>query len=121
VTISVLVIDDVPSHRHHFQHIFLQMGVYVLLAESAEEGLKDLEVQPVDAIFLDYNMPGMNGFEFIAQCQLLEGRAEIPIIMMSSDMIINETAVAKGLAQAWVSKRAKKETIENVLKTLGVM
>jgi CheY-like chemotaxis protein len=120
VTISVLVVDDVLTHRQHFQHIFLQLGIYTITAESAEEGLKILKKHKVDAIFLDYNMPGMNGFEFIAECRLLKDAQEIPIIMMSSDMVINEVSVKQGLAQAWVTKRATRHTVENALKTLGI-
>jgi CheY-like chemotaxis protein len=101
VTISVLVIDDMLHNRQHFQKIFLQLGVYTLFAESGEEGLKILEQRPVDAIFLDYNMNGMNGFEFIGACRTLENRLEIPIVMMSSDMAINALSVQQGLAQAW--------------------
>ncbi len=120
MTISVLVIDDVLRNREHFYQIFLQLGVYTLLADSGEQGLKVLEKQSVDAIFLDYNMPGMNGFEFIAHCRANETMAHIPIIMMSSDMAINEVAVKEGLAQAWLIKRATKAMVENVLKTLGI-
>lgn len=120
MTRTVLVIDDVANNRQHFQHLLMQLGAHILQAESAEDGLKVLDSHQVDAIFLDYNMPGMNGFEFIAQYRKNPEHAEIPVVMMSTDMMINEIAVSKGLAQAWIIKRATLTMVENVLKTLGI-
>jgi CheY-like chemotaxis protein len=120
VSVLVLVVDDVEVNRQHFQELLNHLGVRVLLADSAESGLKVLEQHLVDAVFLDYNMPGMNGFDFIEEARLIPGRAEIPIVMMSTDMMINELAVSRGLAQAWLTKRATSKMVENVLQSLGI-
>ena len=47
---------------------FLQTaGLAVLVSSGAQEALKVLEEtpEPVDLLFTDYNMPGMNGIELI--------------------------------------------------------
>lgn len=121
MTLSILIIDDIPSHRQHFQHILLQLGIYTLVADSAEQGLKLLETTPVNTILLDYNMPGMNGFEFIKEYRSRTKGQDVPIIMMSSDLAINELALKQGLAQAWVTKRATRTMVENALKSLGLI
>lgn len=120
MSISVLIIDDVPSHRQHFQHLFLQLGIYTLTAESGEEALCILKTAPVDVIFLDYNMPGMNGFEFVGAYKKVELQKHAPIIMISTDMAINQLSVRAGHAKAWVTKRATRDMVENVLKEVGV-
>lgn len=120
MTISVLVVEDGPHHQKHFQQIFLQLGIYTVLAESAEQGVQLLKKHRVDAIFLDYNLPGMNGLDFIAETRSLLELNNIPVIMMSTDLMINEMAVKNGLAQAWVVKRATVAMVEKVLKDLKV-
>jgi len=96
------------------------MDIKPLLADSAEAGLKVIKQQSVDVIFLDYNMPGMNGFEFIEELRQDVDRREIPIVMMSTDMMINQLAVSQGLAQAWIIKRATVKMVENILTGLGI-
>jgi PAS domain S-box-containing protein len=63
----VLVVDDVDLLRD-LARTFLQMtGVTVLVASSGPQALKILEeaAAPVDILFTDYNMPGMNGVELM--------------------------------------------------------
>lgn len=121
MTLSALVVDDILENRQYFQRILMQLGTYTLLADSAESGLKVVANQQVDVIFLDYTMPGMNGFEFIEVCRELPAGLTIPIIMISTDLAINEFAVSQGLAQAWLVKRPTKTMVESALRTLGVI
>ncbi|MBP6985853.1 MAG: response regulator [Alphaproteobacteria bacterium] len=120
MSISVLIVDDMATHLRHFQHLFLQLGVYTLTAASAEEALVVVQKSPVDAIFLDYNMPGMNGFDFVNAYKNLDVSKHAPIIMMSTDMAINQLAVQVGHAKAWVVKRATRDMVENALREVGV-
>ncbi|HEX7569801.1 MAG TPA: ATP-binding protein, partial [Verrucomicrobiae bacterium] len=63
----VLVVDDVDLLRD-LARTFLQMtGLTVLVASNGPQALKILEdsAAPVDILFTDYNMPGMNGVELM--------------------------------------------------------
>ena len=65
----VLVVDDVDLLRD-FARTFLEMtGLTVLVAGSGPQALKIMEesATPVDLVFTDYNMPGMNGGELMEQ------------------------------------------------------
>jgi PAS domain S-box-containing protein len=65
----ILVVDDVDLVRD-FTRKFLEMsGLTVLIAGSGPEALQILEnaAEPVDILFTDYNMPGMNGVELMEQ------------------------------------------------------
>jgi len=65
----VLVVDDVDLLRD-LARTFLELtGLTVLVASSGEQALKVLEeaTAPVDILFTDYNMPGMNGVELMEQ------------------------------------------------------
>jgi PAS domain S-box-containing protein len=65
----VLVVDDVDLLRD-LARTFLELtGLTVLVASSGPQALKILEDagEPVDIVFTDYNMPGMNGVELMEQ------------------------------------------------------
>ena len=120
MTVNALVIDDLKENRQHFHMILMELGIHVYLAESGEEGLKFVKEHPIDVIFLDYWMPGMNGFQFIDACCSLSHGKDIPVIMISSNLVINQTAIMKGMAQAWLTKCASKRMVENALKSLKI-
>jgi PAS domain S-box-containing protein len=63
----VLVVDDLDLLRDFTRSFLEAAGLEVLVAESGPEALKVLEStdQPVDLLFTDYSMPGMNGLELI--------------------------------------------------------
>jgi PAS domain S-box-containing protein len=65
----VLVVDDVDLVRDLAQKFLEMAGLTVLVAGSGPEALEVLEnsVEPVDIMFTDYNMPGMNGVELMEQ------------------------------------------------------
>ena len=88
----MLVVDDVDLLRD-FTRNFLEMtGLTVLVAGSGPQALKVLEesAEPVDLVFTDYNMPGMNGAELIAQ--IAARRPEMKFILASG--FLNEATVA---------------------------
>lgn len=78
----VLCIDDEVVGLK-VRKLLLERAGYVVL--SAMEGLEGLELfsrEPVDAVVLDYAMPGMNGAEVAAQMRRL--KPGIPILLLSA-------------------------------------
>lgn len=82
-----LIEDDVDD-----QEIFLSVMELVapsarcITATNGEEAIEKLiakEVQP-DVIFVDINMPKMNGKQFLAECTQLESCKKIPIIVLTT-------------------------------------
>jgi len=65
----VLVVDDVDLLRDFTQKFLQLTGLNVLVASSGLQAIKVLEesAEPVDLLFTDYNMPGMNGLELIEE------------------------------------------------------
>lgn len=60
---KLLVVDDEESIRDVLQQLFKRSGYTVRLAESGEEGLQIALKENIHVIFLDLNLPGMNGIE----------------------------------------------------------
>jgi PAS domain S-box-containing protein len=65
----VLVVDDLDLLRDFTKNFLEAAGLTVLVAARGDEALSALEQaqEPVDILFTDYSMPGMNGIELIEQ------------------------------------------------------
>jgi len=82
--VKVLVVDDDPSFLDQAK-IFLERAdqwLKVIPASSAEEALDSFEREGVDAIVSDYQMPEMNGIEFLEKIRE-EKESKIPFIILT--------------------------------------
>ena len=81
---KILVVDDDPDVRMALAVTLQEAGHDI---EEASDGVEVLgmarEISP-DAILLDINMPGMNGFQALEQLKGHSDTDEIPVIMISA-------------------------------------
>jgi CheY-like chemotaxis protein len=63
----ILVVDDEKQIRDMYSQAFTRVGYEVTTAGSAEETLEILRRTPFWVLFLDLNLPGMNGIELCRQ------------------------------------------------------
>ena len=64
---KILVVDDEENIRDVFEQAFSRAGYMVRLAESAEEALEILKDDKIQVMFVDLNLPGMDGIELCKQ------------------------------------------------------
>ncbi len=93
---SVMLIDDDDTVNFYNEFLLKDRGITdnVIIAENGEKGLQYLEkcaregLQFPSLIFLDINMPVMNGFEFIeAYQELPDGqKAKALVVMLTTSM-----------------------------------
>ena len=60
---KILIVDDEKAILNLLKQAFSRAGFEVTPAESAEEALNVLEQEEIYVIFLDLNLPKMNGIE----------------------------------------------------------
>jgi len=60
---TILVVDDETSILNMFELAFSKKGYHVKIAASAEEALGLLETEKIHVMFLDLNLPEMNGID----------------------------------------------------------
>lgn len=81
---SILVIDDSLTTRMLEQSILESAGYEVDLAMSAEQGLQMARGKRYALFIVDVEMPGMNGFEFIAATKSDFDLRQTPSILVTS-------------------------------------
>jgi CheY-like chemotaxis protein len=117
---TILLVDDEPSILQVRSLIFESLGYSVLTAESGEEALEILRIHLVDAIVLDYLMPGMNGEETALGIRKLQG--DVPIVLSSGCLQLPARVLA--IVNASVDKIAGPEpliaAVEQHLRPLPV-
>jgi DNA-binding response OmpR family regulator len=80
----ILVIDDVEENRVILKHRLEKEGFAVTTAINGQDGLEKLQVEPVNMIFLDINMPVMDGHTFLKTIKSDTRFAKIPTIIISA-------------------------------------
>lgn len=77
----ILVVDDDKFVRNTIVKMLTCIPVEVKEAGSGEEGLLLFLQEEFDLVVTDYQMPGMNGMEFIRECR--QKLPETPFILVS--------------------------------------
>ena len=81
---TILVIDDSLTTRMLEQSILEAAGYRVHMAASAEDGLEAAQRERYALILVDVEMPGMDGFEFVARIRGNAALRHIPAVLVTS-------------------------------------
>ncbi|MBW4520491.1 MAG: response regulator [Scytolyngbya sp. HA4215-MV1] len=79
----ILVVDDDEMIRLYFSRQLQRENHMVTLAASGEQAIQALHNQPFDLVLLDILMPGVSGYQLLAQLKADTILRHIPIIMVS--------------------------------------
>ncbi len=80
----VLIVDDSPTELHLFREMLEKSGFETLVADNAEEGIRQAAVSRPDCILMDVVMPGMNGFQATRNLTQDPRTSDIPVIMITT-------------------------------------
>lgn len=95
---SILVVDDEIAIRESIADYLEDIGSMPETAANGQEALDKLAVKEYDAVILDLNMPGIDGFGVIEN--VIPRYPEMPIIVLSGVGVVDKAveAIRKG---AW--------------------
>lgn len=83
---NVLIVDDSATMRRIISNVVLQTGIPESNIYQAENGMNAIKVfneNNIDLILTDWNMPIMNGLDFVKTIR--ERGFKIPIIMITTE------------------------------------
>lgn len=118
-----LVIDDSRAMRSIIGRILTGLGFQFVEAENGRHGLDRYEADgPFDMAFVDWNMPEMNGLEFIRAVRADRKDRRLPIVMVTTEAETDRMmlALAAG-ASEYVMKPFTRDIILGKLELLGLL
>jgi CheY-like chemotaxis protein len=97
----VLCADDEIEELTARKMVLESAGFKVLVARNGKDALDVFRSTAVDAVVLDYFMPGMTGLSVAREMKEL--RPEVPLVMLSGFASLPGETI--GVVDAWVQKR----------------
>jgi len=84
--IKILLVDDQPLIRKIVRDILAQLGyMNVEEAENGQDALEKLKAKKFDLIFLDWNMPVMQGIDVLRELRKMPAYKDTPVIMLTAE------------------------------------
>ena len=117
-----LIIDDSKAMRSILSRMLQGLGFEVLEAGNGREGLQRLaENGKVDLALVDWNMPKMNGLEFVRTVRAEQSYDGVLLMMVTTETEIRNVvqALAAG-ANEYVMKPFTQEVILQKLQIFGM-
>ena len=125
-SMKILIVDDSITIRRIISTALKTVGYSETLeAANGKDALAKLESGTVDFIITDWNMPEMNGLDFIKEVRSKPMYASMPILMVTTrgtehDVIEALQAKVNSYIVKPFTPQELKEKIEGILKTVQV-
>lgn len=118
-----LIVDDSRAMRTILGQIVRSLGYQVSEAEDGLDGLARLESGgPVDLALVDWNMPRMDGLEFVRAARGRLDSSGMRIVMVTTETEMERVVAALGEgADEYVMKPFTREVIAQKLEMLGLV
>jgi PAS domain S-box-containing protein len=117
---KILLAEDNQTNQQVARGIFYKLGFEIDVVENGREVIRALTEKEYDIIFMDCQMPEMDGFEtteHIRQSRSENIRSDIPIVAMTAHAIkgYREKCMAAGMND-YIAKPFAAETVANALR-----
>ena len=115
-----LVVDDSSVIRKVSRRILEELDFRVAEAENGEKALLACKAEMPDAILLDWNMPVMDGYEFLTRLRRLPGGAAPKIMFCTTENDIGHiTRALEAGANEYIMKPFDKDILAAKLQEVG--
>ena len=131
--VRLLIVDDAPADVEFFIHLFQTQSLYAYetwTAATGSDGVAVFRTMRPDCVLLDYNLPDMNGLEFIEAVSALDTKHPVALVMVTGqgneeiavqslkqgalDYIVKDHMTAKQLCQV-VDNAISKASVQKTL------
>ena len=119
---SCLVVDDSRVVRKVARRILEGHGFTVVEAADGQQALEACALAMPDCVLLDWNMPVMNGIEFLKALRAKYGPEKPPVVFCTTetDMSFIEQAIEHG-AQEFIMKPFDEEILIGKFAQVGLL
>ena len=119
---TCLVVDDSSIIRKVARRILESLDFRVVEAENGEHAFAACKRELPDAVLLDWNMPKMDGYEFLRALRLLPGgdRPKIVFCTTENDVAHIARALQAG-ANEYIMKPFDKDIVQEKFQEIGLL
>lgn len=120
-SLRIMIVDDMGVSRGLLVQAIEEMGIWKNQAENdAQVALQKLIADPVHLVLSDYNMPGMDGLQFLQALRQNKSTARIGFILVTGNPTPDMVAKGKALGLNNIIKKpfstaSMKQCIETVV------
>jgi two-component system, chemotaxis family, chemotaxis protein CheY len=117
-----LVVDDSAVIRKVARRILEGLEFRISEAEDGEQALSVCRTEMPDAVLLDWNMPVMDGYEFLKQLRLMPGGADPKVVFCTTENDVGHIARALHAgANEYIMKPFDKDIMMAKLQEVGLV
>ncbi|MHB2165841.1 response regulator [Alsobacter sp. R-9] len=117
-----LIVDDSSVIRKVARRILESLDFEIAEASDGEQGLKACSSRMPDAILLDWNMPVMDGYEFLKSLRRMQGGEKPKVVFCTTE---NDVAhIARAIhagADEYIMKPFDKEIMTTKFQQVGLV
>ncbi len=120
---KAIILDDSRTMRRLLSNYIAEFASDIVEAEDGMVGLEQLEKNaPLDLALVDWDMPRMNGLEFVEAVRANPSYAEMKRLMVTSHNTLEDMGeVLMAGAADFLMKPMTEEMIRDKLQILGVI
>ena len=117
---AILIVDDSSSIRTIIKNSLVKIGFFekdIISAVDGIDALKKIENNNINVILTDWNMPNMNGYDFVVNVRKNKKHTNTPIVMITTEGSKSEVLSALKIGvNAYIVKPFSKEVLEEKIE-----
>ena len=116
-----MIVDDSPVLLKQFGNLLSGWGYQLSLVEDSAKATSQMLLEKPDVVFMDINMPNLNGFDLIKQIRRQPSLANVPLVLVTSENSITNNFRAKWANCRFLSKPRTSEDIQEFREQVRVI
>ena len=119
---TCLVVDDSSVVRKIARRILEEMSFEVVEAEDGERAIEICKARLPDAILLDWNMPVMDGYEFLGKLRRMPNGDQPKVVFCTTENDIDHISRALNAgANEYIMKQFDKDIVSAKFQEVGLI
>lgn len=120
--LTCLIVDDSRVVRKVARRILEELSFSCDEAEDGVQALASVKKSMPTLVMLDWNMPNMNGLEFLIALRALANSQDTKVVMCTTENDMNHIMQAmQSGANEYIMKPFDKEIVETKLSQIGLL
>lgn len=113
---SVLIIDDAYTVREYLRQTLLHLGISnVDEAENGRAGLMAFEQNQPDLVFLDIELPDINGQQLLQKIKAFDDRTQVVMVTAHNTVDNVQLSISAG-ASGFIAKPFSPQKVRNIVE-----